>query len=289
VIPVTDAANNPGLDVQVVSPNYMHIVGVALLEGRAFKRDDRRGAPPVAIVSQALARRAWPSGLAIGRRLKLGTIESSMPWLTVVGVAADTRYRKVFDPPASVYLPLAQTAHQPEYLLVRTAGAAASLATIRRVASELSSAAVAVNAVPIEELFARELTLSRFEALILGCFATTSSILAIAAVYGALAASVRYRSAELAVRAAMGATPRDLYRLVAKQGLALTGLGIVIAIPVIRIGSSSLERLQPSYSDVAAGAGIATLLVVAVVGGLATMIPAQRAARTKISDTLRNE
>jgi len=93
----------------------------------------------------------------------------------------------------------------------------------------------------------------------------------------------------LAIRAAIGPTPRDLYRLVAKQGLALSGLGLVTAIPVIRIGSSSLERLQPSFPDVAARAGIATLFVVAVVGGLATMIPAQRAARTNISDTLRNE
>jgi ABC-type antimicrobial peptide transport system permease subunit len=207
----------------------------------------------------------------------------------VVGVAADTRYRKVFDPPASVYLPLAQTAHQPDYLLVRTTGAEASLATIRRAASELTSAAVPVNDVPIDDLFARELTLSRFEALILGCFATVSLILALTAVYGALAASVRYRSAELAVRAAMGATPRDLYRLVAKQGLALTGLGVVMAIPIIRIGSSSIERLQPSFPDVATGAGIASLFVVAVVGVLATTVPAQRAARTNISDTLRNE
>jgi predicted permease len=282
-----DAANNPGLDLQVISPSYMDIVGVALLKGRPFTRDDRRDAPPVAIVSQALARRAWPSGSPIGQRLKLGMIESSMPWLTVVGVAADTRYRKVFDPPASVYLPLAQTAHQPDYLLVRTAGGEASLSTIRSAASELTAGAVAVNEVPIDELFARELTLSRFEALILGCFATISLILALTAVYGALAASVRHRSAELAVRGAMGATPRDLYRLVAKQGLVLTGLGVVIAIPVIRIGSSSLERLQPSFPDV--GAGIATLFVVAVVGGLATIIPAQRAARTNISDTLRNE
>jgi len=100
---------------------------------------------------------------------------------------------------------------------------------------------------------------------------------------------VRYRSAELAVRAAMGATPRDLYRLVAKQGLALTGLGVVLAIPVIRLGFSSLARLQPSFPDVAAGAGLVTLFVVAVVGVLATLIPAQRAARTNITDTLRND
>jgi ABC-type antimicrobial peptide transport system permease subunit len=93
----------------------------------------------------------------------------------------------------------------------------------------------------------------------------------------------------LAVRAAVGATPRHLYRLVATQGLALTGLGVVVALPVVGMGSSWLERLQPSFPDVAAGAGIATLFVVAVVGGIATIIPAQRAARTSISETLRNE
>jgi predicted permease len=214
------------------------------------------------------------------------------------GVGFDTRGLSVVyiprtDPhdqtPASVYLPLAQTAHQPDYLLVRTAGARASLATIRSAASELTADAVAVSAVPLDDLFSRELTLSRFEALILGCFATISLILVLTAVYGALAASVRYRSAELAIRAAMGATPRDLYGLVAKQGLALTSLGVAMAVLVIRIGGSSLARLQPSFPDVAAGAGLATLFVIAVVGAIATMIPAQRAARTNITDTLRND
>jgi putative ABC transport system permease protein len=284
-----ETANNPGLDLQVVSPSYLDIARVGLVEGRAFTKDDRRDAPRVAIVSRALAHRAWPSGSAVGKRLKLGTIDSSVPWITVVGIAADTRYRQVFDPPASVYLPLAQTAHQPEYLLVRAAGGSASLATIRSTASEVTAGAVAVNVLPIDDLFARELTLSRFEALILGCFATISLMLALTAVYGALAASVRYRSAELAVRAAMGATPRDLYRLVAKQGLALTGLGVALAIPVIRVGASSLARLQPSFPDVAAGAGLVTLFVVVVVGALATFIPAHRAARTNITDTLRND
>jgi putative ABC transport system permease protein len=284
-----DAATNPGLDLQIVSPNYLDIARIALLHGRAFTPDDRRDALPVVIVSQALARRAWPTGSAVGRRVKLGTIDSPAPWLTVVGVAADTRYRKVFEPPASVYLPLAQTRHRPDYLLVRTAGPAASLATIRGAARELTPSAVAVNAVPLDDLFARELTLSRFEALILGCFATISLILALTAVYGALSASVRYRSAELAVRAAMGATPRDLYQLIALQGLALTGLGVVLALPVIRIGSSSLARLQPAFSEVVAPAGVATLVVVALVGALATTIPALRAARTNIIDTLRND
>jgi ABC-type antimicrobial peptide transport system permease subunit len=116
---------------------------------------------------------------------------------------------------------------------------------------------------------------------------------------------VRSRSAELAVRvfheicrrgpfgsvaaAHVGATPRHLYRLVATQGLALTGLGVVVALPVVGLGFSWLEHLQPSFPDVAAGAGIATLFVVTVVGGIATFIPAQRAARTSISETLRNE
>jgi putative ABC transport system permease protein len=284
-----DAAANPGLDLQVVSPNYLDIARISLLDGRTFTRDDRRDRLPVAIVSQALARRAWPTTSAIGRRVKLGTIDSPAPWLTVVGVAADTRYRKIFEPPASVYLPLAQTRFRPDYVLVRTAGPPASLATIRNAVRELTSSAVAVNAIPIDDLFARELTLSRFEAVILGGLATLSLILALTAVYGALAASVRYRSAELAVRAAMGATPRDLYRLIAIQGLALTGLGAVLALPVIRIGSSSLARLQPAFSEVAAAAGVATLVTIALVGALATTIPALRAARTNIADTLRND
>jgi hypothetical protein len=69
----------------------MDVVRVGLVKGRAFTKDDRRDVPPVAIVSQALARRAWPSGSAVSRRLKLDTIDSSVPWMTVVGLSVFTR------------------------------------------------------------------------------------------------------------------------------------------------------------------------------------------------------
>jgi ABC-type antimicrobial peptide transport system permease subunit len=114
-------------------------------------------------------------------------------------------------------------------------------------------------------------------------------ILALTVVYGALAAWLRYRSAELAVRAAMGATPRDLCRLVARPGSVLTGVGVIIAMPFIRLGASPLARLQPTFPEVATSASLATLCVVVAVRAAATMILARRAARTNITDTLRND
>src|SRR5690606_10094207 len=97
--------------------SHVPTMGIPLARGRDWTAADRNGAPPVAVVSEGFARQAWPGRDPIGRRVRLNPADSTQPWRTVVGVAADTRYRSVTTPPEpTVYVPLRQTAAAPMFL-----------------------------------------------------------------------------------------------------------------------------------------------------------------------------
>ncbi len=114
------AASNPSLGLESVHDNYFDAMGVRIVEGRAFTSADRDGAEDVAIVSEDVAAHTWPGASAIGKRLKMGRTDSRNGWLTVVGVAASTRYRDLARPQATLYLPAAQFIDAAQSLAVRT-------------------------------------------------------------------------------------------------------------------------------------------------------------------------
>src|SRR5262249_4095364 len=99
---------NPSLNFESVFPRYFRTFGIALKRGRAYTDADRRDAVQVAIVSEDVARAIWPAQDPIGKRLKMGGIDSRDPWLTVVGVAVTTRYRDLTRPRPTLYVPAAQ-------------------------------------------------------------------------------------------------------------------------------------------------------------------------------------
>jgi hypothetical protein len=118
--PPIRVAANPSLNFDAVHPAYFSTLGVSILRGRAFTANDRAGQPPVAIVSDALAAAVWPGQDAIGKRLKYGGPESRNEWLTVIGVAATTRYRELTAPRPTLYVPAEQMFISFGWLAVRT-------------------------------------------------------------------------------------------------------------------------------------------------------------------------
>jgi putative ABC transport system permease protein len=115
------AATNPSRNLESIHPNYFKTFEVPLVRGRGFTEADRQGAPDVGVVSEDVAARTWPGENPIGKRLKIGGLDSTDPWRTVVGVAKPTRYRELVEPRATLYLPAEQFIAAAQMLVLRTA------------------------------------------------------------------------------------------------------------------------------------------------------------------------
>jgi putative ABC transport system permease protein len=279
---------NPSLNFEAVHPAYFSTMGVAILRGRAFTAADRDGAPRVAIVSDAMAAGTWPGEDPIGKRLKYGGIDSRDEWLTVVGVAATTRYRELATPRPTLYVPAEQLMITFGGLAVRTGTDAAFVAGLVRDVVHAVDPAVRVRRVaPFSDYVRVPLAWPRFNALLLGVFAVSALLLSAVGLYGVMAASVRQRQGEIGVRIALGATAGQVGRLVLQEGLrlAVTGavLGLALALAVTRVLRGLLFEIEP-LDPVSLGVAALALLAVAAV---ATWLPARRATRVDPIEVLR--
>src|SRR3989441_6341249 len=225
------AAANPMLNMEVVTPDYFATLGIAVRRGRAFTDADREGAPPAVGVSESVARLYWGSGDPIGKRLKIG--EHLERTVSVVGVVPDTRYRELREARPSVYFPMGQPffPFEPMTLAIRTTRPPAELVpTIRRVIRETEPGVALASAAPFGTYLEGPLAQPRLNALLLGVFAGSAVALAAVGLFGAMATMVRQRTRELGVRMALGATARDLRRMVMGRGLAVASVGSALGL-----------------------------------------------------------
>jgi putative ABC transport system permease protein len=279
-----------------VSPGFFETAGVRLLAGRAFLPHDRADAPGVVVVSEKLARRQWPGGSAVDRRLKPGRPDSPQPFLTVVGVVRDVKHRVLVDDAVrspddpDVYFPLAQRPDRDLGVLVRSAADPAALAAAARREVHALDRDVPVYAVqPMRDLVARQSERSRFGAWLMGLFGALALALAAIGVYGVLSHTVAQRRHEIGVRMALGADAATVLRLVLADalGLVLAGVGIGMA------GAAALTRLlaaqlyEVSPRDPATFAVVAALLVLTAL--VAAWLPARQAMRVDPIVALRRE
>jgi predicted permease len=275
-----EAARNPMLIFDVVTPNYFSTFGIRVLRGRHFSDEDREGAPPVVVISESAARHYWPGADPIGKRLTWG--ESGESGATVVGMVPETRYRDLRDPRPTVYFPLRQSSFPtaPMTLAVRTGGRSASLVpAIRRVIRETEPGVELASAAPFATLLERPLAQPRLNALLLEVFAGAAVALAAVGLFGVMAAMVRQRTRELGVRMALGATAANVERLVLRRGMALavigTSVGLLGALAANRLLAAMLFEVSPT--DVPT-LGLAVMLLLAV-AALASIIPARSSTR----------
>jgi predicted permease len=274
----------------VVSPGYFAAIGAPLIQGRDFtpQDTDQGDASGVVIVSQSMARRYWPAGDAVGRRLRSGE-----HWYTIVGVAGEIKHRRLVndmnaDP--DVYYTLTQLPSRSASLLVRSRSAAEpTVAAIRALMHELEPRTPLYEVQLLEELLAAETAPWRFTAALLGAFAAVALVLAVVGIYGVIAYSVHLRTREIGIRVAVGASPRDVVRLVLGQGLRLTVAGILAglagALATGRVLSSLLYGVTPS--DPATYSAAALLLL--AVAGLASYLPTRRATAIEPTRALRTD
>ena len=281
---------NPTLNLESIHPNYFDTFQVPIQRGRAFTAADRAGAPEVAIISADLAAHVWPQADPVGKRVKLGRIDSRFDWYTIVGVAGQTRYRTVLSPRPTLYLPAAQFQMTATMLVVRSRAGLESLTSLARDRFNAIDPDVRLMRVmPFADLLARPLARPRFNAFLLGVFGCAALLLSTIGLYAVLAASVRQRAREIAIRMALGATATTVRRMVAGEASRLAAVGVLIGIGSAIIGTRSLRgmlfEVEPLDPISIIGAG--GLLIGAA--ALAARVPLRRATRADIMTVLRNE
>jgi putative ABC transport system permease protein len=277
--------------VDAIMPNYFRVMGIALRQGRFFDERDAAGAPETVIINETMSRKFWPQGDALGKRIKYGSLNSQGPWMTIVGVVADTRrtgYDAVVRP--ETYLPHAQSPDSALLLVVRTAGDPAAFAPTLRALVKAIDPGIAVQLpMPIDALLVDMTAQRRLNTLLLTIFGAVAALLAAVGIYGVIAYSVEQRMRELGVRVALGAPAVRILRLIVSEVLTLALAGLVVGLGASLALSRSMASLlyDVSATDPATFAAIALVAILTAL--LASMIPALRAVRLDPVKALRAE
>ena len=290
--PTGQADADGGAFRYAVTPGFFETMGLRVLRGRAFDSRDAADAPDVALVSESLARGRLGDTNPIGQWVRIGPTRA--PWRRIVGVVANMRQTSLAVEDAdAVYVPFAQATQfgdRAMWLVVRARGDAAALTPpIENAVWMIDRDQPIVRVATMDELVARSAGQRTFALLLFEAFAFVALVLAAVGVYGVLATSVNERTREIGVRAALGATRRDILMLVVGQAALLTGLGVVIGLAVAAVSSRSLATLLFGVSrlDPITYAGVVGVLAFASV--LACCLPAWRAVRVDPAVALRNE
>jgi predicted permease len=278
--PPATEAERPMASFHVASDDYFRSMGIPVVGGRAFTARDTLGAPPVVIVDETLARRHWPGEDPVGRRVLLQGASGPLPH-EVVGVVGDVRAHGLEEPvEGGMYLPFRQAPGPVIGITMRTGLDPASLAAPMRAAVWSVDAEQPVTYVlPMAELASESLAFRRAGMRLAAAFGLLALVLAALGIYGVLSYAVSRRTRELGMRMALGATPGSIARLVVRDGLATTVVGLVIglaaAVALTRYLESVLYEVQPG--DPVTYGGVAAILLATAL--LATWLPAWRATR----------
>ncbi len=285
-----EQAANPYSNYLAISSDYFRTLKLPLLAGRDFTDADRAGAPGVVIIGESTARRFWPEGQAVGKRLKFGKPESAKPWLTVVGVVKDGRYREWSAVRPDLYVPYLQQAEFRTDLVVRTRLPARTLAPeVRQVVTEVDPSQPLSEVGTLEDAVNAALARPRFNAWLASVLALLALCLAVVGVYGVIGYAVSTRQWEIGVRLALGARRGQVLWMILRQGALLAALGVALGLPVY-FGVARLMRgllFEITATDPLTVLGVSGALVLAAALGAAA--PALRAARLSPSLALREE
>lgn len=283
-------ATNPMLNLESVGPEYFRTLELPIRRGRAFDARDREDAPRVAIVSEAVARHTWPGEDPIGKRIKLGPLDSPEKWYSVIGVVGETRYRELTDPQPSIYLPTRQFGPMPTTIAVRTrTDPAGMIPQIRLALQQIHPDWMLVGGGSMRQLVAAPLARPRFSTFLLGGMAATTLLLAAVGIYGALAATVREQTREIGIRLALGAKIGEVRALVLRQGMRLALWGAALGMIGAFLGTRALRSMLFGISPTDPVTFVAVVGLILTTAALACYVPARNASRVDPVNALRAE
>jgi predicted permease len=273
----------------VVAPDYFQTLGIPIVAGRSIATGDGPTSPGVVVVNGHMAAHLWPQDQALGKRLSLEG--PSGPWLTVVGIARNTKYNSLGEAmPDFMYLPFSQHYRSEMVLQTRAApGMRLTASSLRDLVHRIDGQLPPATVGTLEDDMRIVLLPAQLGAGLLGVFGLLALLIASVGIYGVTSYSVAQRTREMGIRAALGATARDLVRLVVTQSMRVVVvgavLGLLLALAAARLLTTQLYGVSPR-DPLTFLAMPAFLLCVALA---ATFIPARRATRVDPADALRAE
>jgi putative ABC transport system permease protein len=286
-----EVTRNPIINVECAMPGYFSTMGIRQIAGRDFSEQDTMTSSGVVIVSESLARSAWPGQDPIGRRLSMNMPSSPFDdkWLTVVGVVADVRYREIETARLDLYQPYGQSTSFVRDYVMRTTGDPRSIAADVRRAVRSIDPNQPVELLTMDEIVTRAMGRWRLNARLFGALALLALVLAAVGTYSVMSYSVSRRTQEIGVRIALGASRREVTRMVVRDGLRLAVAGIAVGAIAAYLVTGLLRHLLIGvgpHHPIAFGSAAVLLCLVSAV---ACVIPARRAADVDPMIAIRSE
>jgi putative ABC transport system permease protein len=277
--PPSDPGHMPGADYSVACPNYFRTMGIPILKGREFTRQDTLGGPGVIVINQAMAQAYWPKENPVGRAIRLGGTEG--PRLTVVGVVGDVHHLGLdVSMRGQFFRPYTQAGWPVMNIVARTVNAPTTFtAPIKKALADILPDRPVSGVETMEDVVRNSTGSRRFPMLLLSVFSVLALVLAAVGIVGVVGHSVTQRTAEIGLRMALGAKTLDVLRLMMISNMAWVLLGLAAGVA----GSAGLTRLLAGLLydvrplDPAVLGGVSLLL--AVVALAASYLPARRAAK----------
>lgn len=280
-VPPEEGAQYSFAEVNSVSTDYFRTMGIPLLAGREFTRQDDADAPPVLIVGEAMANRYWPGEDPVGKRVKWGSFESENDWMEVVGVAGEVKVNGVLqDALPQIYVPHWQDNDSGYFLLLKTRQNAMGLVEVVRRDVLALDPAQPLASVGTLESYARETTLSsQLLAILMALFSVAAVLLAGVGIYGVMAQTTAERRHEIGVRVALGARGSQVMGMVFRQGLLTVALGVVLGLGLAAAFGRLMSSQLYQTSTLDPVTFVATPLLVLAVAMTANLLPAHRATK----------
>ena len=271
-----------------VAPGTLQAFGVPLLQGRDFQHSDNSKSPLVTIIDEPLARRYWPAGDAIGKRIQTG---GNRQWLTIVGIAGGIKHISLSEENRPhMYFPMAQSTDTRAWFVARTDGRPqASISTFRAAIRQVDAEMPLFLVRTMTEIIEQRLGTQRLTNILLTAFAIIALLLAAVGIYSTMSVYVGSRTKEFGIRLALGAEPGALRRVVMRQGMLLTGAGVVVGVAGAWALTRTIQSLlfEVSPTDPVVFTAIPLLLV--FVSLVACYTPARRATKVDPLVALRDE
>lgn len=277
-----------------ISEDYFGTMGVRILRGRAFNETDTATSPGVAVVNEQFAQHYWPGKDAVGKRLRvLDGPNSGTTWVEIVGVAETGKYIWIAEPPTDyLYLPEKQSLRPHKVLFVESAGDPASLAApLRDVVRGIDPTQPVFGVRTMEDFYNMRVVSTGNSILeIVAAMGVMGLLLATVGLYGLGAYAVSRRTREIGIRAAIGATQATVLKMILRQGMTPTLIGVALGV----VGSAAAERLMVLVFPATTGKlDITSYLVVTpallAIAAVAAFIPARRASRVDPMQALRHD
>jgi predicted permease len=290
--PPMNAQARPRAYIHRVPVDFFHTLHTRLLAGRFFTEDEVHRDANVAIVTQNMVKRFWPGEVPIGKRIKVGGLDSTRPWLTIAGVVAELKYRGLPENPTAdpdLFRVFNERSRDFSVLVRTSLDPAAMLSTVRATLAGTEPSILTYDAGTLEDSVSRETARSRFTGWLMAIFAGIALALAMIGVYDVMSYTVSRRTREIGLRMALGAGRRDVLRMVARRGLSLVTLGMLLgtaaALALTRMMATLIYGV--SSTDPLTLAGVVGLL--AAVAAVACLLPAFRATHIDPVVALRDE